>query len=150
MRIKIRKAVRSDSDGLVRLIIELAEFEKLKPPDKKAKKRLLNDAFSKTPPFKIYVAESGNELIGYAFYFFTYSTFLAKKSLYLEDIYITPKFRKSGIGKRFFKILIKEAKENKCGRIEWAVLDWNINAIRFYENLGAKWLNDWKYYRLIL
>ncbi len=90
------------------------------------------------------------EITGYAFYFFSYSSFLARKTLYLEDIFITESKRRLGIGKLFFRELIKIAKKEKCGRMEWCVLDWNTKAIDFYNKLGAKPLNDWIYYRLKL
>ena len=148
MEIKIRKAKRTDSSEIIRLICELAEFEKLEPPDKIASRRLLRDAFSKNPKFKIILAEYNKELIGYAFYFFTYSTFLAKQSLYLEDIYISENFRNKGAGKIFWNELLKIAGKNKCGRMEFIVLDWNKNAIKFYEKLGARQMKEWNFFRL--
>lgn len=149
MKVNIRNIRKQDSDELIRLITELAEFEKLKPPSKQAQKRLLQAVFSKKSGIKVLVAERGSELIGYAFYFFTFSTFLAKPTLYLEDIYISGKYRRSGIGKRMFRELIKIAGTNKCGRLELMVLDWNINAMKFYEKFGAKNITDWKFYRMI-
>ena len=148
MDIKIRKVLKKDSKSVIRLINELAEFEKLEPPDKSAVKNLLKDIYIRNSPIKVLVAEAGKELIGYAFFFYTYSTFLAKRTLYLEDIYVSDKFRGKGIGKIFFNELVKTAKNNKCGRMEWHVLDWNVNAIKFYKNLGAKELKEWKYFRM--
>ena len=150
MSIKIRKAKKTDFKRIIRLIKELAEFEKLDPPDRKAEDRLLKDAFGKNPAFKVIVALHDKEIAGYAFYFFSYSSFLARKTLYLEDIFITESKRRLGIGKLFFKELIKIAKKEKCGRMEWCVLDWNKNAIDFYNKLGAKPLDNWIYYRLKL
>lgn len=150
IKILIRKASKEDSKDILRLINELAEFEKLVPPDNAAKKRLIKDAFSEDPPFRILLAEINNEVVGYAFYLFTYSSFLAKKTLYLEDIFISDKYRNQGIGKLFFEKLTQMAKKNKCGRMEWVVLDWNVNAINFYDNLGAKELKEWKTYRLMI
>jgi len=149
-KIKIRKAVKKDSKEILGLILELAKFEKLAPPGEAAKKRLLKDAFGTKPVFNIILAEQNGKIIGYAFYFFTYSSFLARKTLYLEDIFITESIRRSGAGKLFFKELIKIAKKEKCGRMEWCVLDWNIKAINFYNKLGAKPLNDWIHYRKII
>lgn len=149
-KIKIRKAVKSDAENIVKLIFELADFEDLEPPDIKGQKRLIKDAFSKNPPFNIILAEINNEIAGYSFYFFTYSSFLAKKSLYLEDIFITENQRSKGIGKLFFNELLKIAEKNNCGRMEWAVLDWNEKAIKFYDKLGAKELKEWKIYRMTL
>jgi len=149
-KIKIRKAKKSDLNDILRLITELAEFEKLNPPDKSANKRLKKDAFSNNPSFKILLADNGKESIGYAFYFFTYSSFMARKTLYLEDIFISDKYRNNGIGKMFFEKLISTAKKSECARMEWVVLDWNINAIKFYNKLGARELKEWKTYRLQL
>ena len=149
-KIKIRKAKKSDSKDILRLITELAEFEKLNPPDKSANKRLKKDAFSNNPSFKILLADNGKESIGYAFYFFTYSSFMARKTLYLEDIFVSDRYRNKGIGKMLFEKLISIAKESDCARMEWVVLDWNINAIKFYDKLGAKELKEWKTYRLHL
>ena len=150
INIKIRKARRSDSKAILKLITELAEFEKLNPPDRSANKRLIKEAFSKNPSFRILLAETKKEVIGYAFYFFTYSSFLARKTLYLEDIFISDKYRNKGVGKLIFKRLIRLAEKSDCGRMEWVVLDWNINAIKFYDKLGAEELEEWKTYRLPL
>ncbi len=148
MRFKICKAAKSDSTEILRLIDELAEFEKLPPPDKMAKRRLLRDAFGKNPLFNVLLAKEGSASVGYAFYFYTYSSFLARKTLYLEDIFISENRRGMGIGKMFLDELMKIAVKNRCGRMEWCVLDWNRKAIRFYEKLGAKRLKEWLYYRL--
>ena len=150
MKIKIRPARKEDSKEILRLITELAKFEKLTPPDTKARQRLINDAFSKKPPFKILLADCDGKIAGYAFYFFTYSTFLAKKTLYLEDIYIMDKFRNLSLGKLFMKRLSMLAYEKNCGRMEWIVLNWNKNAIRFYKNLGAEEMKEWKFFRITL
>jgi GNAT superfamily N-acetyltransferase len=150
MNIKIRKATKKDSNDVIRLIKELADFEKLDPPDRKATKNLVKDIYKKNSPIKVLVAEHKKQLIGYAFYFYTYSTFLAKKTLYLEDIYVSNNFRGKGTGKIFFDEIIKKAKKNKCGRMEWHVLDWNENAIKFYKKLGADCLKEWKYFRMNL
>ena len=148
-RFNIRKARKTDFGSIIGLLTQLAHFEKLTPPEKEAQNRLIKDAFGTDRAFNILVAENvGRDLCGYAFYFFTYSSFLARKSLYLEDIYISEKHRNKGIGKMFMKELVKIAERNDCRRMEWAVLDWNTNAIKFYDKLGAKPLKDWIYYRL--
>lgn len=150
MKIKIRKANIKDSKNIIRLIIELARFEKLPPPDEKATQRLLKHAFGKNPSFHVLIAKTNEVAVGYAFYFFTYSSFLARRTLYLEDIFISESYRNKGIGKLLFNELVNIAKKQKCGRMEWCVLDWNINAINFYEKLSARQLKEWKYYRLDL
>ncbi len=144
----IRKVQKKDSKELIRLIEELADFEKLSPPDKSAQKRLLSAAFSKQPKINILVAEDKGRLIAYAIYMFLFSSFLAKPTLYLEDIYVSKNFRRSGVGKKVFDKLISTAKNNKCGRLELMVLNWNKNAIRFYEKYSARQLKEWKYYRM--
>ncbi len=150
MNLKIRKAKKTDAEGILNLIVELAKFEKLAPPDKKAQVRLIKDAFSPDPFFEILIALNGSKPVGYAFYFFTYSTFLAKRTLYLEDIFVSEKYRSSGIGEKLFGELIKIAKKKKCGRLDFTVLDWNKKAMKFYNRLGAKALKEWVYYRLSL
>jgi GNAT superfamily N-acetyltransferase len=150
MTLKIRKAKKSDSDGIISLITELAKFEKLTPPDKKAQARLVKHAFSSKPFFEILISLDGSTPIGYAFYFFTYSTFLAKQTLYLEDIFISEKYRSEGAGKKLFDELLKIAKKKKCGRLDFTVLDWNKKAMKFYNRLGAKALKEWVYYRMTL
>jgi len=149
-KIKIRKAKKSDKKNILRLVNELAGFENLSPPDKKAQGRLIRDAFSSNPPYNILLAEYEGQTAGYSFYFFTYSSFLARRSLYLEDIYVSEKFRNLGIGKMFFNKLINIAEKNKCARMEWVVLDWNVNAIKFYEKLNAFELKEWKTFRKLI
>lgn len=148
MDYKIFKAGKKHAKDILRLINELADFEKLPPPNEKAKRRLVRDAFGRRPLFKILGVKSGKEVIAYAFYFFTYSSFLARKTLYLEDIFISERFRNKGIGKLLMKELIRISSKESCGRMEWCVLDWNKNAIKFYDGLGAKPLKDWIYYRI--
>lgn len=150
MDFKIRKIKKQDSEQLLNLIIELAKFEKLTPPSRSAQTRLINDIFKKNSNLKVLVAEFDGKLIAYAFYFFAYSTFLAKPTLYLEDIYITPKFRKLGIGTQLFNELLKIARKNKCGRIEFIVLKWNKNALNFYKKFNAKELKEWAFLRINL
>ncbi|MGB9696504.1 MAG: GNAT family N-acetyltransferase [Ignavibacteria bacterium] len=150
MKICIRSATKSDGKDIIHLITELALFEKLSPPDKKAQQRLLKDAFSSKPPFKILLAEVEDKIVAYAFYFFTYSTFLARKTLYLEDIFVSKKYRKLGIGKLLFEKLMQIAKKEKCGRIEFIVLHWNKNAINFYRSFKAKIMKDWLFFRIEL
>ena len=97
-----------------------------------------------------FVAVDGisGKLVGYALYFYTYSSFLARKTLYLEDIFVLESHRGKGIGRDLFVRCVNEAKKNDCGRMEWAVLTWNKNAIEFYEKLGAKRMDEWYTYRL--
>lgn len=125
----------------------LGDFEHLESPDKAAGKRMLKDIFDKRR-VNLLIAKSGKKPIGYALYFYTYSTFLGKPTLYLEDIFVLEDFRKKGAGKKLFMKCIDEALKKDCGRLEFAVLTWNKNAMKFYEKLGARRMNEWYSYRL--
>lgn len=154
MKYKIRKAKKSDANEIIRLINQLALYENLNTPDTVSGKRLIKDAFRKNPLFNILLAERtiGREksVVGYAFYFFTYSTFLAKPTLYLEDIFVEKEVRRNGIGKLLFDELIKTAGKHNCGRIEFTVLDWNRKALSFYRKYNAKVMNEWLFHRIVL
>lgn len=153
MSIKIRKAKKSDGKAFLGLIRELADFEKLDPPSTKAEKRIIKDTFSNKPLINVLLAfdkSSGNKPVGYAIYLFTYSSFRARPTLYLEDIYISYDYRSKGIGQMYMNELKKIAEKKKCGRMEWVVLDWNVNAIKFYDKFGARPMNDWITYRIDL
>ena len=143
----IRKARRSDSADFIRLVVSLAKFERLAPPTNPAKRRLVLDAFRKKR-LNLFLAFVDGNAVGYALYFFTYSSFLARPSLFLEDLFVLEHFRGSGIGKKLFVKCIEEAKKQDCGRMEWCVLTWNKRAIDFYEKMGARRLKEWYYYRL--
>ena len=94
------------------------------------------------------MAAEGEKLVGYALYFYTYSSFLARPSLYLEDLFVLERYRRRGAGFALFRRCVEEAIKRRCGRMEWAVLTWNEKALEFYEKLGAKRLDDWYVYRL--
>jgi len=145
--IAIRKATASDADLLISLILGLAEFEKLEPPDKAAQQRLVADAFGPHPRFEVFLAEVDTKAAGYAFTFETYSTFLALPTLYLEDLFVLPEFRGKRVGYALMLFLAREAVKRGCGRMEWTVLDWNRHAIEFYNRLGGQHLEEWYYYR---
>jgi len=146
-RIIIRNAARSDAELIVELIVGLAKFEKLRPPDAKSKSRLVRDIFDKKL-INVFVAKEGKTLLGYALYFFTYSSFLARPTLYLEDIFVRAENRHEGVGKALFMRCVEEAVRKGCGRIEWQVLTWNKKAIGFYRKLGAEKLDEYRQFRL--
>ena len=150
MTCEIRKAGRVDAAGLVRLIVALAEFEKLTPPDAEAQARLIQDAFGGKPRFEPWLAfwNGTTEPVAYAILFETYSTFLAQPTLYLEDLFVLPDYRSRGIGSALLRHCIQLAHERGCGRMEWTVLDWNVKAQKVYDGLGARRLNEWFLYRL--
>jgi len=146
-RITIRGGRSEDKAGFIGLVRALAEFEKLEPPSPSGRRRLVEDVFRKKR-IRLFVAADGEKLVGYALYFFTYSSFLARQSLYLEDLFVLEDYRKRGVGGALFRRCVREAVSRRCGRMEWAVLTWNEKAITFYERLGAKRLSDWHVYRL--
>jgi GNAT superfamily N-acetyltransferase len=148
--ISIRRAVREDGPALIKLIIALAEFEKLTPPDAEAQRRLLEDGFGERPRFETWLAfcPEVSEPVGYALVLETYSSFLARPSLYLEDIFVLPEHRGRGAGSALLRHCIRLAHERECGRVEWTCLDWNTKAQLFYDRLGARKLSEWYLYRL--
>ena len=146
----VRKGRKKDFPGFAGLLVSLATFEHLEPPTKGALTRIKSDIFGKKKKLNLLLAFSNDSKkpVGYALYFFTYSSFLARQTLYLEDLFVKEEFRHMGIGKELFLSCLKEAKKGKCGRMEWSVLTWNKNAIDFYEKIGARRLDEWHYYRL--
>ena len=144
---KVRQGKREDSRAFLGLVDALAAYEKLGPPTRAGKARLVRDIFDRKK-VRLLVAEDGKKLVGYALYFFTYSSFLAKPTLYLEDLFVLESERGLGAGKALFRECVRLARKNGCGRMEWAVLTWNSPAIRFYEGMKAKRLSDWYVYRL--
>jgi GNAT superfamily N-acetyltransferase len=145
--LRISRVGHENIDDLIHLIEELAMFERLALPDQGAKARLREHALSDDPPFEAFVAYLDNDPVGYITYYLTYSSFLARPTLFLEDIFVLEAGRKKGIGKVLFRFCAQEASRRGCGRMEWSVLTWNEGAIGFYERMGGKRL-DWYLYRL--
>jgi GNAT superfamily N-acetyltransferase len=143
----IRRATPADGPAFLRLVRELAEFEKLDPPTPDAQARLLADAFGARARFELHVAEAEGEVVAYAITFETYSSFLAKPTLYLEDLYVTPAHRGKGVSHAMMRRLAALAAERGCGRLEGVVLAWNARARRFYAKTGARELGDWIFFR---
>lgn len=148
---RIRKAAtRQDGRALIGLIRKLAEFERLAGPDDAAAERFLYDGFVRQPPsFDAYLMETAQgEAIGYLLLFQTYSTFLCRPSLYIEDLFVMPEHRGRGCGKLLLEFCLALARARGCGRVEWTVLDWNTSAQEFYKSFGAKHLSEWLLYRV--
>jgi len=143
----VRRGRRDDSAGFLKLLIALAEFEHLQPPTAYGQRRIISDIFEKKR-LNLFVALDREKLVGYALYFYTYSSFLASPTLYLEDLFVLEEHRRKGLGFALFLRCIKEAVKQDCGRMEWAVLRWNKNAMSFYERPSAKRLDEWQFYRL--
>lgn len=147
--ITIQRATTADAPALFSLIDALADYEKLPRPTEEARERLYHDAFVRTPArFDAYLLWEGEKAIGYGIVLETYSSFLARPTLYLEDLFVLPQARKQGAGSAFFRFLATEALRRECGRMEWVCLDWNQLAIDFYEKRGAEYLSEWRTYRL--
>jgi GNAT superfamily N-acetyltransferase len=130
------------------MIVELAEFERMSDEVKTTEESLRKTLFGEKQYAEVLIAEFNGNPAGQALFFHNYSTFVGKPGIYLEDLYVRPQFRKKGIGKALLKELIKLAKERDCGRVEWAVLNWNENAISFYKSLGAVPMEEWQIFRL--
>jgi GNAT superfamily N-acetyltransferase len=146
--VKVRRAAPGDGSVLLDLVTALADYERLPPPDAGARERLIRDGFGPASRFELLLGEVDGTPVAYALYFFTYSSFLARPTLYLEDLFVLPEARRHGVGGALLQALAKAALAADCGRMEWAALTWNRLAIDFYERLGAKALEEWRTFRL--
>ncbi len=149
MSLIIRPISKPDVPDFLDLIQALADYEKLPGPDAGARERLSRDALADPPRFRTLIAERDGRVVGYGLYFFTYSTFLGRPTLWVEDIFVLPEERGNGAGKAILRALAREAVRNECGRMEWNVLDWNKPAIALYEGIGGKILEEWRVVRLL-
>jgi GNAT superfamily N-acetyltransferase len=145
----VRRGRRVDSVGFLKLLLALARFENLQPPSVDGQKRILAEIFEKKR-LNLFVASERGKLVGYALCFYTYSSFLARPTLFLEDLFVLEEHRRKGLGFALFLRCVDEAIRQGCGRMEWAVLGWNKKAIDFYEKLSARRLDEWHFYRLTL
>lgn len=146
--IKIRLATRADKESFIKLVDAHAEFEKMPPLTEQAKIRLLHDGFGDHRRFSAFLASLDGRDVGYAITYEAYSSFLARPVFYLEDIFVYEDARGAGFGGAMFQYLVEEAVDRDCARMEWMVIDWNENAIGFYERRGAQQLSEWHSYRL--
>lgn len=145
--VRLRAALPSDIPKILDLIHELAEYER-DPDSAVATPESMHDAlFGSNAVAHAIMAGDDTETFGFALYFFNFSTWTGRRGLYLEDFYVRPSARARGIGRQLFTRLARIAQEHGCGRLELSVLDWNVNAIRFYERYGGVALNDWTHYR---
>lgn len=145
----IRAAVPSDAKTILDLITELAIYEKAEHEVLASEQSIKNTLFGERSNAKALICEGERgKIVGYVIYFYNYSTWLAKKGLYLEDLYVAKSERGKGYGKGLLTYLAAKAVKDGCGRFEWSVLDWNTPAIKFYQSLGAKPQTEWTVYRL--
>ncbi|MCA6215047.1 GNAT family N-acetyltransferase [Ideonella sp. B7] len=145
---KLRVAEPRDVPAIVGLITELAEFEHLTHLLQITPEKLLPQLFGARPAAECLVAEVQGQVVAFALFFTNFSTFLCQPGLYLEDLYVQPAWRRLGLGKALLRRLGRLAVERGCGRFEWTVLDWNANAIGFYQRMGATVLPDWRICRV--
>lgn len=144
----LRPARPDDVPLILAFIRELAAYEREPDAAVATEEDLLRDGFGERPRFQVVLAEWEGEPAGFAFYFFTYSTWRGRPCLYLEDLFVRPAFRRNGIGLALLRELARTAVLERCDRFVWQVLDWNTPAIAFYESLGARPLREWITMRL--
>jgi GNAT superfamily N-acetyltransferase len=146
---RIVAATKKDIPLIREFILELAEYERALPGEAPVTEKDLADTlFGKRPAAEVLIAYLGNTPAGFALFFHNYSTWLGKRGIYLEDLFVKPAARKHGIGFALLRALAKIAVDRDCGRLDWSVLSWNQLAIDFYKQIGAKPLDDWTSFRL--
>jgi GNAT superfamily N-acetyltransferase len=146
--LRIEPAQKQDVPEILGLIRELAEYEKLLHEVEATEQDLVDSLFGAHPVAEALMLRWSGEPAGYSIFFHNFSTFLGRPGLYVEDIYVRPQFRRKGIARAVFGYLANLAVQRRCGRLEWAVLDWNELGKGFYQSLGAELLPDWRIMRL--
>jgi GNAT superfamily N-acetyltransferase len=146
--LRIEPATENDLAVILQLIRALAEYERLGHAVVATERDLRETLFGPKPSAEVILARAGQEAVGFAVWFSTYSTFLARPGLYVEDVFVCPEWRGRGIGRALLTYLARVAVARNYGRMEWSVLDWNEPAIRFYRRLGATPMDDWTVFRL--
>jgi GNAT superfamily N-acetyltransferase len=146
---RIVSATKRDIPLIREFILELAEYERALPGEAPVTEKDLADTlFGKRPAAEVLIAYIGDTPAGFALFFHNYSTWLGKRGVYLEDLFVRPAARKSGVGFALVRALAKIAVDRDCGRVDWSVLNWNELAIDFYKQVGAKAMDDWTSFRL--
>lgn len=146
--LSIRRATREDAPLVLSFVNELADYEKLSHVVVATQDGIAEELFGPKSVTEALLGFSGSEPVAFAVYFHNFSTFLGRKGLYLEDLYVRPAHRRRGIGRAMLLQVARIAAERNCGRLEWSVLDWNEPAIFFYETLGATIMHEWKLVRV--
>jgi GNAT superfamily N-acetyltransferase len=144
----IRAATEDDAPLILSLIKELAEYERLSHEVVATEEALRDSLFGDRPVAEVLIGHLGDEPVGFALFFHNFSTFLGKPGIYLEDLYVKPRYRGMGIGRALLVHLARLARARDCGRLEWSVLDWNEPAIGFYKGIGASPVSGWTVYRV--
>ena len=148
MRLRIQRATSQDVPVILDLIRGLAEYERLSHEVAATEHGLRETLFGSRPAAEVVVCYLGEEPAGFALFFHNYSTFLGRPGIYLEDLFVDEQHRGKGFGKALLVYLARLTKERNCGRLEWAVLDWNEPSINFYKSLGARSMDEWNVFRL--
>jgi GNAT superfamily N-acetyltransferase len=148
MKIEISPVTPAEVPLLLRLIRELAEFEKLEHEVTATTELFTEALFGPRPAAGALLARCDGEVVGYAIYYFTFSTFLGRAGIWLEDLYVRPLFRKRGLGRQLMEAVAQVGVERECGRYEWMALDWNENALEVYRRLGAREMSEWVLLRM--
>ena len=144
----IRPATENDVAIILALIKDLAEYEHLSHEVEATEEDIRQSLFGERPVAEALIGEHQGTPVGFALFFYNFSTFLGKPGIYLEDLYVKPQYRSNGFGRRMLAHIARLAEERNCGRFEWSVLDWNEPAIRTYDSLNAKPMKEWILYRL--
>lgn len=144
----LRNACSDDAELIAEYIRELAAFERLAHECHAEAEAIRHWLFGETPRAHCLLAEWDGKAAGFALYFYNFSTFLAKPGTYIEDVFVRPDFRRKGIARGIFRHLAQKALAEGCGRLEWSVLDWNADAITFYESIGAVPMDGWTVQRV--
>jgi GNAT superfamily N-acetyltransferase len=146
---RIVQATKKDIPLIREFILDLAEYERAKPGEAPVtEKDLAESLFGKRPEAEVLIAYMGDKPVGFALFFHNYSTWLGKRGIYLEDLFVRPAARKHGIGFALLRAVARIAVERDCGRMDWSVLTWNELAISFYKQIGARHMDDWTNFRL--
>ena len=148
MSFQIRPAKEADVPVIVDFIRQLAEYERLSHEAVMTETVVKESLFGPRPSAEVLLGYSDGKAVAFAVFFHNFSTFLGRHGLYLEDLFVIPEMRGKGFGRAMLVELAKIARDRKCGRFEWSVLDWNESAIQFYKNLGAVPLNEWTIFRV--
>ena len=145
--LKFKRTTEHDIPAILEFIKQIAIYENMLDKVTATEKSLKESIFYNNRAEALLI-EFNSEVIGYIVYFFNFSTFVGREGLYIEDLYINPKNRGNGIGKKSFEVLVNIAKEHKCERLEWTCLNWNEPSLKFYKSIGAKQMNEWIIHRL--
>jgi diamine N-acetyltransferase len=147
-RLNLRPATPADAATIASLVRELADYEKLLHEARATPADFERELGADNPVIRVLIAEWDGQPAGFALYFFNFSTFVGRPGLYLEDLFVRPAMRQHGIGRALLRALARIALERDCGRMEWAVLDWNEPALKFYKSLDARQMKEWIIHRL--